>query len=190
MTRRGMERRGEARRSCAERSGGGGGTSRAAACRACARAARCALPRAASPSSPRGCASPIRSRTPSRLGRCRCAPRGPAHTSRATACCISPVPAQMWQGRARSRRRSARGEPSPGADVGTVEPGPGADVGTGEPSPGANGERGPAADASAVSTVPVQIDLRGASPVPVQMWAECHSGAAYDVLLVVQRCPK
>ena len=81
------------------------------------------------------------------------------------------------------------------------EPGPGADVGTGEPSPDADGERGPAADASAVSTVPVQIDLRGVSPlpvqmcaqvspVPVQMWEECHSGAAYDVLLVVQRCPK
>ena len=62
------------------------------------------------------------------------------------------------------------------------------------------------------SAVPVQMDLRGVSPlpvemwaqvspvsvqmwaqvspVPVQMWAECHSGAAFDVLLVVQRCPK
>jgi hypothetical protein len=29
-----------------------------------------------------------------------------------------PVPAQMWQGRAQSRRRCGRGEPSPGADVG------------------------------------------------------------------------
>jgi hypothetical protein len=29
----------------------------------------------------------------------------------------SPVPVQMWQGRARYRRRCGRGEPSPGADV-------------------------------------------------------------------------
>ncbi len=32
---------------------------------------------------------------------------------------VSPVPVQMWQGRAQSRRRCGRGEPSPGADVWT-----------------------------------------------------------------------
>jgi hypothetical protein len=33
---------------------------------------------------------------------------------------VSPVPVQMWQGRAQSRCRCGRGEPSPGADVAEV----------------------------------------------------------------------
>ncbi len=37
---------------------------------------------------------------------------------------VGPVPAQMWQGWAQSRRRCGRGEPSPGADVEGVSPVP------------------------------------------------------------------
>ena len=37
----------------------------------------------------------------------------------------SPVPVQMWQAWAQSRRRCWRGEPSPGADIGAVGPVPG-----------------------------------------------------------------
>ena len=33
-----------------------------------------------------------------------------------------PVPAQMWEGWAQSRRRCGRGVPSPGADVAGVSP--------------------------------------------------------------------
>ena len=47
--------------------------------------------------------------------RCRCGrgePSPGADVARA-----SPVPVQMWQGRARSRCRCGRGEPGPGADV-------------------------------------------------------------------------
>jgi hypothetical protein len=71
---------------------------------------------------------------------------------------VSPVPPQIWQGRARSRCRCGRGEPSPGADVGRGEP-------RGEPSPGADVawvEPGPGADVS------------GVSPVPAQMWRLCN----------------
>ncbi len=78
----------------------------------------------------------------------------------------------MCEGRAQSRRRCGRGEPSPAADVAGVspvpaqmlagraqsrrkcergEPSPVADVGGGEPSPAA--------------------DVAGVSPVPEQMWA-------------------
>ena len=56
----------------------------------------------------------------------------------------------MWQGRAQSRCRCGRGEPSPGADVAAGEPNPSADV-------------------AGASPVPVQM-WRRASPVPVQMW--------------------
>ena len=37
---------------------------------------------------------------------------------------VSPVAAQMWQGRAQSQRRCSRDEPSPGADVAGVSPVP------------------------------------------------------------------
>jgi hypothetical protein len=37
---------------------------------------------------------------------------------------VSPVPVQMWQGRALSRCRCGRGGPCPGADVGGVSPVP------------------------------------------------------------------
>jgi hypothetical protein len=36
----------------------------------------------------------------------------------------SPVPVLMWEGRAQSRCRCGRGEPSPGADEGGVSPVP------------------------------------------------------------------
>ena len=36
----------------------------------------------------------------------------------------SPLPAQMWEGRAQSRSRCGRGEPAPGADVGDRGAGP------------------------------------------------------------------
>jgi hypothetical protein len=64
---------------------------------------------------------------------------------------VSPVPAQMWQGRAQSRCRCGRGEPSPRADVTRASP-----VlrrcGGGEPSPSAmwQGEPSPSADVAAV----------------------------------------
>ena len=38
------------------------------------------------------------------------------------------VPAQMWEGRARSRNRCGRGEPGPGTDVGGGAPSPRTDV--------------------------------------------------------------
>jgi hypothetical protein len=46
-----------------------------------------------------------------------CAPATRRHRSE-----VSPVPAQMWQGRARSRRRRSKVEPGPGADVAGVSP--------------------------------------------------------------------
>ncbi len=45
-----------------------------------------------------------------RQSRCRCG-RG-----------VSPVPVQIWEGRAQSRRRCGSGEPSPGADVAEASP--------------------------------------------------------------------
>jgi hypothetical protein len=48
---------------------------------------------------------------------------------------VSPVPVQMWAGRAQSRRRCGKGEPSPGADVVGMSPCPGADVGRVSPVP-------------------------------------------------------
>jgi hypothetical protein len=62
---------------------------------------------------------------------------------------VGPVPVQMWEGWAQSRRRCGRGEPSPGADVAGVSPVP-MQMWQGKPSPGA--------------------DVEGVSPVPVQMW--------------------
>jgi hypothetical protein len=44
--------------------------------------------------------------------------------SKALRSCARVVPAQMWEGRAQSRRRCGRGEPSPGADVGGASPVP------------------------------------------------------------------
>jgi hypothetical protein len=73
----------------------------------------------------------------------------------------SPVPVQMWQGRAQSRCRCGRGEPSPGADVAGASPVPvqmwqgraqsRRRCGKGEPSPGA--------------------DVAGASPWLTQLFA-------------------
>ncbi len=73
---------------------------------------------------------------------------------------LGAVPVQRWQGRAQSRCRGGRGEPSPGAEVAAVSPVPVQSwqgraqsrcrVGRGEPSPGA--------------------EVAGASPVPVQRW--------------------
>ena len=48
---------------------------------------------------------------------------------------VSPVPVQMWEGRAPAKCRRGRSEPSPGADVGRVSIGPGADVGGVSPFP-------------------------------------------------------
>ena len=42
---------------------------------------------------------------------------------------------RMWEGRAQSRCRCGRGEPSPDADVARGEPNPGADVEMGGVSP-------------------------------------------------------
>jgi hypothetical protein len=57
-------------------------------------------------------------------------PRGEGMASQ-----VSPVPAQMWEGRAQSQRRRGPGEPSPGANVGGVSPSPSADVGGVSPVP-------------------------------------------------------
>ena len=53
---------------------------------------------------------------------------------------VSPLPAQMWQGRAQVRNRCGRGrvEPSPGANVAGGGPSPGKKCGRGDPSLGAD----------------------------------------------------
>ena len=62
---------------------------------------------------------------------------------------VSPVPAQMWRGRARSRRRCGRAEPGPGADVGGLRP------------------------------VSAHMWERGARPVPAQTWEREASPPAW-----------
>ncbi len=57
-------------------------------------------------------------RTPPRCSPVQAAPVDVAHDRQSG---VSPVPVQMWQGRAQSRCRCGRGEPSPGADVAGVK---------------------------------------------------------------------
>ena len=84
--------------------------------RRCARGCASSASPRARPTAPTSQSS---SESASTSARCRVVSRG-AFVRRSSAW-PAPVPAQMWPGRAQSRRRCGRGERSPGADVGAAQ---------------------------------------------------------------------